>query len=117
MSWPRRKIFYVFVLILAITYVIGYLSARNSGAFALASEFGRTNSIIVEQLGEIQEIDFPILGYELRWGTVSGSARFRLELRGSKGTGTLVISLDKIGGIWSVTSAKLSSKNQVTVLK
>ena len=117
MGLPRRSIIVFVVIMLALSYVVGYITARNSQAFTLASEYCRSNPIIAEQLGEIQDLQLPFSGYGLRWGTVYGSADFRLEIRGSNGSGTVVVLLDKIGGLWAINSAKLSANGRVTVLK
>lgn len=117
MGIPRRKIVFAVLVFLALSYPVGYIIARNTQAFTLASEYCRTNPIIAEQLGDIQDVQLPFSGYGLHWGTVYGTANFRLEIKGRNGNGTAVIWLDKIGGLWSINSAKLSANGRVIVLK
>src|SRR5206468_1450716 len=89
------------------TYLAGYLSSKNSDAFAQAQLYLMESSIAQSKLGQIREVELSPFGYELEFSGSSGSADFKCKIEGATGNGEAYVKLTKTLGKWKVKEAKL----------
>ena len=83
-----------------------WLVVQRTDAFSAASNYINNSSEVRAQLGEIQDIDLPLFGYNIRMNGAKGHASFDLKLRGKVATGTAFVELAK-QGTWYPTTVRL----------
>lgn len=115
----RQKIAKVAIVILTIgllSYLVGYLASVNSDAFTEAQRFIMQSPSVSRELGNNINVRLDPFGYELEFSGSSGIATFECNVEGTKGQGTVRITLDKIGNTWRVKTASLNSNGSIMTL-
>ena len=93
-------------VITALAIPIAWLTVQRTDAFAVASAHAKNSTDIRSRLGEIQDVELPLLGYSVRVVGASGDANFNLKLKGSLATGTAFVELTR-QGTWRPVASRL----------
>ena len=94
------------IAITALSIAAAWIAVQRTDAFAVASAHAKNNTVIRSHLGEIQDVDLPLLGYSVHVVGASGEANFNLKLKGSLAAGTAFVEL-KRQGTWRPLAGRL----------
>ena len=94
------------IAITALSIPAAWIAVQRTDAFAVASAQAKNNTVIRSNLGEIQDVDLPLLGYSVHVVGASGEANFTLKLKGSLAAGTAFVEL-KRQGTWRPVAGRL----------
>jgi len=114
---PKRwKLFGAVGLLLAfLAYPLGYFFVSRSDAFAVASQFLRTNDEVIRVAGQVQELSLSWKGKKMSVSGDSGRAEFTVNIRGSISSPRAYVELQK-RGILEITFARLLPETGSPVL-
>lgn len=100
--------------ITALAIPAGWLAIQQTDAFAVASIHVRNSEEIRSHLGDIQDVDLPLLGYNIHVVGARGNANFNLKVKGSLVTGTVYVELAR-RGTWHPVLSRLVMQDGTTI--
>ena len=114
---PKRwKLFAVLgVCLVALSYPLAYYFVSNSDAFAVSSQFLRTNPEVIRVAGPVQDLSLSWSGMQMSVSGGSGRAEFTINIHGASSSPRAYVELQK-RGIWEIAYARLLPENQAPVL-
>ncbi len=94
------------IVVIIASYVVGYVIALKSDAFATLTTFLKSNETVQNQLGTISSIDLGLFSYSIRRSGPSGNAKFETNVVGAIAVGKVYAEL-YYAGEWSILTASL----------
>ena len=82
---------------------------KSSEAYARAVERLKAEPEVAEKMGDIRETGFPLGNFEER-GDGTGSAVYRMSVKGTKASGNYDVVMTRNGGRWLMRSGKVTLK-------
>jgi hypothetical protein len=105
----RTKIATV-VAFVALLYVVGYLVAVNSAAYATAVEFVRRDQAVTAKVGTVTDASLSFLNAQLRFAGHAGNADFVIVAKTDAGAARRVrVRLENSVSGWKVLSFEVLS--------
>ena len=99
-----------YLLIAAVATIIAipcaWLLVQRTDAFGVASTHIKNSKEVRARLGEIRDINLPLLGYSVRVSGARGDANFNLKVKGSIADGTAYVELTR-QGTWRPVVSRL----------
>jgi Cytochrome oxidase complex assembly protein 1 len=92
---------FVLFVLLILTFVFGMI--RNSDATKLALERARSNTTVIQRIGQPLETGWFVSGNVNTTGP-SGHAELEIPVHGNKGKGTIYVVADKSAGLWTFST-------------
>ncbi len=92
--------------ITALAIPIAWFAIQRTDAFGVASTYVSNNEAVRSRLGDIQDVDLPLLGYSIHVVGASGDANFNLKLKGSQASGSAYVELVR-EGTWRPVLSRL----------
>ena len=84
-------------VITALAIPAAWLAIQRTDAFFVASSHVKNSIDVRSRLGEIQDVDLLLFGYNVHVVGTGGEARFNLKIKGSLATGTAFVELTRQG--------------------
>ena len=94
-------------VITALAIPAAWLAVQRTDAFSVASSHIKNSVDVRSRLGEIQDIDLSLFGYNMHVVGAGGEASFNLQLKGSLATGTAFVELTR-QGTWRPVGTRLA---------
>jgi hypothetical protein len=91
----------------ALTSVLGPPLFVRSEPYHIAENYIRLDPVVQFELGPVSGIDFYRWGYRLNYAGPEGSGRFALNVKGTRGRGTVFVTMRRHLGVWQVSTADL----------
>ena len=112
----KNKAFKIFVLpiivVMCFVLIVAFFLMHTS-AYEAAENMIQSNSIVTANLGEIQGQRLSLFSGPSSFSADSseGCAEFTVKVRGTRESGLVHISLEKIDGVWVANEARLALPN------
>lgn len=93
-----------------------YLFAKHSDAYENAEYFARNSAHVTKRIGTVSKVSFRFWdGFDIAPAGSGGEASFVLGVSGSSEGAVLDVRLKRIGNIWRVERAYLTTKTEKAV--
>lgn len=111
----KKKMLAIFstTIILIFCFFIGlYILGIRGDAYQSSLEFIDNNKLVSENIGKITNRRLALFGYSVRNKGPHGHAEYKILVKGTKGKGTVYLTLEKSAGVWRVTQGNLIPDNR-----
>lgn len=107
---PRYRIAITIAIAITVFMFITGLILLRGKAFAIASDYVKSNLALSSNLGRVVNVSISIAS-SIRINGPTGEANYKLHVTGEKDKGVVYVDLVKKADIWSVTGAVLVLPN------
>ena len=91
----------------ALSFVLVPPLVVRSEPYHIAENYIRLDPVVQSELGPVSRIDFYRWGYRLNYAGPEGSGRFALNVEGTRGKGTVFVTMRRHLRVWQVNTADL----------